>query len=300
MPGDGPVSARPPLSVDVAVHADALLGEGPRWDAAARRLLWVDIEAGVLHLFDPASGHDRAIPLGSRVGVGVPTSSGRVLVALADRLAVVNLGDESVRTVAPVPHGDGMRLNDGACDPAGRFWVGSTALDFAPGAGALYRYSPGGALERVLDAVTLSNGIGWAPDGRLMYFIDSLTYRVDVFDFDVASGALSGRRCFVSAQRSDGIPDGLAVDEEGGVWVALWGGGAVRRYDADGTLDVVVHVPADNVTACCFGGGDGHSLFITSASMDLSAEQRRNQPLAGSVFVTDAGIAGPPAQQFAG
>ena len=147
------MSVRPPLSVDVAVRTDALLGEGPRWDAAARRLLWVDIEAGVLHLCDPASGRDRAIPLGSRVGVAAPTSSGRVLVALADRLAVVDLDDESVRTVAPVPHGARMRLNDGACDPAGRFWVGSIALDFAPGAGALYRYSPGGALERVLDEI---------------------------------------------------------------------------------------------------------------------------------------------------
>ncbi len=263
-------------------------------------LLWVDIEAGVLHLFDPASGRDRAVPLGSRVGIAVPTSSGRVLVALADRLAIVDVDDESVRTVAPVLHGDGMRLNDGACDPAGRFWVGSTALDFAPGAGALYRYSPGGALERVLDAVTLSNGIGWAPDGRLMYFIDSLTYQVDVFDFDVGSGELSGRRRFLSFRRSDGIPDGLAVDERGGIWVALWGAAAVHRYEADGTLDVVVQVPVDNVTACCFGGDDGRSLYITTASVELGAEQMRHQPLAGSVFVTDAGIAGPPAQPFAG
>jgi sugar lactone lactonase YvrE len=286
--------------MEVAIESDAVLGEGPRWDPAARRLLWVDIEAGVLHVSDPASGVDRAISLGSRVSAVAPTRGGGVLVALADRLAVVDLADESVRTLAEIPHGPGMRMNDGACDPAGRFWVGSTALDFAAGAGALYRYSPGGILERVLADVTLSNGLGWAPDGRRMYYIDSPTYRVDLFDFDVATGALSGRRPFVSIDRADGTPDGLAVDHDGGVWVALYGGGAVRRYDAGGTLDRELAVPADNVTACCFGGDEGRSLYVTTATQELTEEQRRRQPLAGSVFVADAGVTGPAAQPFAG
>lgn len=285
--------------MEVAIRSDALLGEGPRWDAATGRLLWVNIEAGALHVFDPASGDDRAIVLGNRVGAAAPTRSGRVLVALADRLAVVDLADDSVRTLAEMPHGAGMRLNDGACDPAGRFWVGSMALDFAPGAGALYCYSPAGILERVLADVTLSNGLGWSPDGRRMYFIDSMTYAVDVFDFDIASGALTGRRRFVSIERGAGIPDGLAVDHEGGVWVALYGGGAVRRYGADGTLDRVLAVPADNVTACCFGDDRGGSLYVTTASQELTAEQRSRQPLAGSVFVADVGVTGPPAQPFA-
>ena len=126
--------------MEVAIQAGALLGEGPRWDAAARRLLWVDIEARALHLFDPESGDDRAIALDNRVGAAAPMESGGVLVALADRLAVVDLDDESVRTLVEIPHGTEMRMNDGACDPAGRFWVGSVALDFARGAAALYRY----------------------------------------------------------------------------------------------------------------------------------------------------------------
>lgn len=271
--------------MEVAIRSEALLGEGPRWDPATRRLLWVDIEAGVLHVSDPASGSDRSIPLGNRVGAVAPMRSGDVLVALADRLAVVDLADDSVRTLAAMPHGPEMRLNDGACDSAGRFWVGSMALDSAPGAGALYRYSPDRTLECILADVTLSNGLGWTPDGERMYFIDSLTYRVDVFDFDVSSGELSERRPFVSIDRADGIPDGLAVDDDGGVWVALYGGGAVRRYRADGSLDRVVEVPADNVTACCFGGDDGRSLYITAQ--------------AGGVFVTDVGLSGPPAQPFA-
>jgi len=208
-----------------------------------------------------------------------------VLVALADRLALVDLTDESVRGLATFPHGVDTRTNDGACDPAGRFWIGTTALDFAPGAGSFYRYSDG-VLERMIDSVTLSNGLGWSPDGRCMYYVDSLTFRIDVFDFDVDAGLITKRRPFVSLAPADGTPDGLAVDNEGGVWVALYGGGAVRRYGPDGELDRVVAVPAKNVTACCFGGDDGRSLFVTTAAPE------------GSVFVTDAGVSGPPAQPF--
>ena len=286
--------------MEVAIRAEAKLGEGPRWDAATRRLLWVDIEAPALHLFDPWRDDDRAIPLGNRVGAAAPTEAGGVLVALADRLAVVDLDDESVRTLVTIPHGDEMRLNDGACDPAGRFWVGSMALDYAAGAGALYRYSRTGGLERVLDAVTISNGLGWSPDGGTMYYVDSMTYRVDRFDFDPSTGAVSDRRPFVAIERGAGIPDGLAVDHEGGIWVALWGRGALRRYSPRGELERVLAVPTDNVTACCFGGDDGRSLYVTTASVDLDADRRRRQPLAGSVFVTEVDVSGPPAQPFAG
>lgn len=286
--------------MEVAIPANALLGEGPRWDASAGRLLWVDIEARALHLFDPAREDDRVISVGSRVGAAAPTQGGNVLVALADRLAMVDLDDESVNTVVEIPHGEGMRLNDGACDPAGRFWVGSMALDQTSGAGALYRYSSAGGLDRVLENVTVSNGLGWSPDGVTMYYIDTMTYRVDRFDFEPSSGALSNRRPFVVIERGAGIPDGLAVDDEGGVWVALWGGAAIRRYDPDGSLDRVLAVPADYVTACCFGGDEGRSLYVTTASVDLSTEKLRQQPLAGTVFVSEVDVSGPPAQPFAG
>ena len=286
--------------MEVAIRSEALLGESPRWDAATERLLWVDIEARTVHLFDPATGDDRSIGLDNRVGAVAPARSGGLLVAPADRLALVDLDDESVRTLVEIPHGDGVRLNDGVCDPAGRFWVGSTALDFAPGAGALYRYSTEDGLDRVLDDVTISNGLGWSTDGATMYYVDSMAYRVDAFDYDVATGAISERRPFAVIERGAGIPDGIAVDNEDGVWVALWGRAALRRYGPGGELERVLAVPAHNVTACCFGGGDGRSLYVTSASVDLSEEKRRELPLAGSVFVTDAGDSGPPAQPFAG
>jgi sugar lactone lactonase YvrE len=284
--------------MEVAINAAALLGECPRWDAATGRLLWVDIEARTLHLFDPASGDDRSILFDDRVGAAAPTTDGGVLVALADRLVMVDLGDESVRTLVEIPHGDGLRLNDGACDPSGRLWVGSLALDYARGRGALYRYSIEEGLERVLEDVTLSNGIGWSPDGGTMYYVDSMAYRVDAFDFDVATGAISERRPLIVIERGAGIPDGLAVDDEGGIWLALWGRAAIRCYRPDGEVERVLAVPADNVTACCFGGDDGRSLYVTSASVELPVERRSAQPLAGSVFVTDPGVSGPPAQPF--
>jgi sugar lactone lactonase YvrE len=230
--------------VEIAVRANAKLAEGPRWDAATRRLLWVDIEGCELHLFE--SGEDRAIGLDAMVGAAAPTAGGAVLLALADRLALVDLADESVRTLVRLPHGPTVRSNDGACDAAGRFWIGTMGLDVTPGAGALYRYD--GSLQRVLDQVTISNGLGWTRDDTRMYYIDSAEYRVDVFDFEHGSGRLDERRPFVSIDKSDGIPDGLTVDDEGGVWVALYGGSCVHRYDERGRLDAVLEVPAENVT----------------------------------------------------
>jgi sugar lactone lactonase YvrE len=296
----GYATVNAPVSVDVAIRAVAGLGEGPRWDAANGRLHWVDIEKSELHSFDPAGGNDDVWPLDGGVTAAAPMQSGGILVALSDRLAVIPVGGGDPRPVAWMPHGDDVRLNDGACDPAGRFWVGSMAVDERPGGGALYRYSPDGRLDLVVDEVTLSNGIGWSADGSDMYYVDSLAYRIDVFDFDVQSGRASDRRPLVAIEERDGIPDGLAVDDEGGIWLALWGGAEVRRYTRDGRLDRTLAIPADNVTACCFGGDDGRSFYITTASVDLTPERAAEQPLAGCMFVADVGVSGPPAQPFAG
>jgi sugar lactone lactonase YvrE len=279
----------------------AVLGEGPRWDAENDRLLWVDIDAGELHLLDPASGADRALPLGSKVCAAAPAAGGTVLAALADRLVLVDPTDGSQRPLARIPHRrSGMRLNDGVCDSAGRFWVGSMAEDEEPDLAALYRLDPDGTLQTVVTGISLSNGIGWSPDERTMYYIDSPTQRVDVFDFDAASGSLAGRRPFIEIPPEDGLPDGLAVDHEGALWVALFGGAKVRRYLPDGTLDRQVDLPTENVTACCLGGPDRRRLFITTASCQLPAERLAQQPLAGSLFALDVDVPGPPASTFAG
>lgn len=285
--------------MDVALRLEAVLGEGPRWDAAGRRLLAVDIERRRLHRFDPATGEDRPLDLGERIGVATPVEGGGLLLALARRLAVLDEAGNRMETLAAFPHGDDVRANDGACDPGGRLFVGTMALDERPGRGALYRYTGGAGLEVALEPVTLSNGLGWSPDGRRMYYVDSPTQRVDVLAFDPETGRLGRREPFVHISEADGVPDGLAVDDEGGVWVALYGGGAVRRYGPDGNLDRLLDVPATNVTACCFGGDDGRSLFVTTARQGLSAADLEREPLAGSIFVTDAGVTGPPARPFA-
>jgi sugar lactone lactonase YvrE len=255
----------------------ALLGEGPRWDAEAGRLLWVDIEGGLLH------AGERTIECGSMVGAVAPWAGDTVLAALADGLAAVDVGDGTVRRLARIPHGrPRMRTNDAACDAAGRFWVGTMALDESPGAGALYRYEPDGALHTVLNGVGLSNGLGWDAEDRVMYYVDSHTQRVDVLDFDLGSGAVENRRPFADIAPEDGIPDGLAVDDEGGIWVALYGGGRVLRFDPDGVSCGSVEVPVPRVTACCFAGS---RLFVTAGE---------------GLFALDVPYSGPPARPYGG
>lgn len=272
----------------------AMLAEGPRWEPRTQRLLWVDIDGRALHEYDPSTDEDRAIPLPAKVGAAAPTEDpGRVLVALADRLAMLDLATQELEPLAEFPHRrKDMRANDGDVDPAGRFWIGTMCEDQAPDLAALYRYDPDGTLTPVLEPVSLSNGLGWAAGEQRMYYADSPTNRIDVLDYDAATGEVADRRPFAVIEEGAGMPDGLALDIEDGVWIALYGGGEIRRYGPGGTLDAVLHVPADNVTACAFGGEDGRRLFITTA--------RSPQPLGGSLFTAEPGIAGPPARAFAG
>jgi sugar lactone lactonase YvrE len=258
-------------------RVEARLAEGPRWDAEAQRLLWVDIDGGLLH------AGDRTIECGTKVCAAAPWEGDTVLVAVADALAAVDVREGSVRRLVDVPHGrPGMRCNDGACDEQGRFWIGTMAEDETPAAGALYRYDPGGTLHTVLSDITLSNGLGWDTDGRCLYYVDSPTQRIDVLDFDGASGTVANRRPFAAIPEADGIPDGLAVDDEGGIWVALYGGSEVRRFDPDGSLSGRVEVPAAKVTACCFAG---NRLVVTTR---------------GALFALDVPYSGPPARPFGG
>jgi sugar lactone lactonase YvrE len=189
-----------------------------------------------------------------------------------------------------------VRMNEGGCDPDGRFYCGSMAYDQQPGAGALYRLDPDGSVQVVLENVTISNGLEWSPDGSRAYYNDSPTQRIDVFDYEAESG-LSGRRPFAEVPAEVGLPDGLTVDEEGGIWVALYGGGSVRRYTPDGMLDYVIEVPAKQVTACTFGGSGLDQLFITTSREDLKPGE---DPLAGSLFRASGGVAGMPVRDFVG
>jgi sugar lactone lactonase YvrE len=245
----------------------------------------VDIDGRALHRFDPATGEDEAWPLPAKVGSAAPTADpARVLVALADRLAIVDTATGDLEDLVAVPHAHpGLRTNDGSVDTAGRFWVGTMAEDESPDKGALYRYD-GDELATIIEPVSLSNGLDWR--GDRMYYVDSPTKRIDVMDYD---GEVSNRRPFATIEEGVGVPDGLVLDDEGGIWVALYGGAQVRRYSPDGDLDAKLEVPADNVTAVWFAG---NRLFITTA--------RSPQPLGGSVFDDEPGASGAAARVFGG
>ncbi|WP_298558955.1 SMP-30/gluconolactonase/LRE family protein [Streptomyces luteogriseus] len=277
---------------EVAVRAEAELGEGPTWDAAAGRLLWIDILGSRLHTYDPATGRRTVRRTEQHIGAVKPRAGGGLVLNLRDGIGLLD-PDGGFRWLhhEPVP---GRRANDAAVAPDGALWAGTMRYDEAPGGGTLSRVTGDGSVDVVLDDVAVSNGTGWSPDGRLMYYIDSPTRRVDVFDH--ADGRISGRRTLAEIEEGAGFPDGLTVDAEGCVWVALWQGSAVRRYTPDGELDRVIELPVPLVTACAFGGADLSDLYITTARVGLTEPPA----LAGSLFVVPGagkGLAHPP---FAG
>jgi len=287
--------------VEVVIHGRAELGEGPRWDARGQRLFWVDIMARRVHAFRPDKGACWSVDVGKPVGALAGAPDGSVVLAVAGGFA--RLEFDSGRTTmlaaveADLPQN---RMNDGACDPAGRFWAGTMALDEGEGKGGLYRLDPDLAVHRMLTGVTISNGIDWTLDGRRMYYVDSPTRRIDVFDFDGQGGAITNRRPFASIPAEAGIPDGLTVDADGFVWLALWGGAALRRYAPDGTLERTVPLPVSHPTSCAFGGAALDELYVTSARRPLSAEERRREPAAGALLRLRPGVKGRLPNLFGG
>jgi sugar lactone lactonase YvrE len=221
-----------------------------------------------------------------------PRSRGGAVLAIERGFALED-PNGSLTALKPVWADESVRMNEGGCDPDGRFYCGSMAYDQRQGGAAMYRLDPDGSVQRVLDGVTVSNGLEWSPDGSLAYYDDTDTHRTDVFDYAADSG-LTGRRPFIRFA-DDERPDGLTVDAEGGVWVALYGGSAVRRYTAEGRLDAVIELPTPQVTACTFGGPELDQLFITT-----SAENRAGDPVAGSLFRADVGVRGLPVREFGG
>jgi sugar lactone lactonase YvrE len=284
----------------VLYQHDAFVGEGPVWDPRSGRLVWVDISNNHVFTTNPVSGETTRRELDRAVGVVLPRAAGGYVAALQDGFyALPETGEPEL--IAPVEAGDPVtRMNDGETDPQGRFWAGTMGWHAEPGAGALYRLDPGGAVTKMLEGVTISNGLGWSPDGTTMYYVDTPTMRIDKFDFDPGSGDIAGRREFVTIHEGGGRPDGLTVDAEGAVWVATWPGYGVHRYLPDGTLDAIIPLPVSNVSSIELGGPDLRDAFITTAWELLSQEEHDAQPLAGSLFHTRVEVQGRPRVPFAG
>jgi sugar lactone lactonase YvrE len=287
--------------MECVLDAKAELGEGPVWDPVAACLYFVDITAGLVHRYDPETRSSRALPACTMVGAVALSVAGDLLLAVRDGFIRLDPATGLTRRIADIEADrPDRRMNDGTCDPCGRFWAGTMAIDERPGAGALYRLDADGRVHTMLEHVTISNGIDWSDDGRLMYYVDTPTGSIDVFDFDLAEGSIANRRSVARVEAGAGWPDGLTLDAEGYLWVALWSGGAIRRYSPDGVLDRVVPVPVSHPTSCAFGGADFGDLYITTASCALTPEARLQQPLAGGLFRCRPGVCGRPAHRFKG
>ena len=291
------------LRAEPAAPAPADHGEGPTWDADRAELLWVDISAGRVRR--AAVGADGELTEtgsargGDTVGVVVPAAAGGWLAGAGGGFTHV-AEDGTARVLVTLagegggPDDGGTRMNDGACDRTGRFFAGTMAFDERPGAGTLYRLDTDGTVTTVLDGLTVSNGLGWSPDERTVYLADSGPALVHAFTYDPAAGTFTDGRVLLDLDGSDGVADGLTVDDEGCLWTAMWGGGQVRRWSPEGELLAVVEVPVAHTSSCAFAG-PGRDLLVISTSRGEEPE-----PDAGRLFTVRPGVTGPPAQPYRG
>ena len=289
------------MTPELALDARAELGEGPLWDDRRRRLLFVDIMRGHVYEFDPSTKTDRVLDVGEPVGAVALTTRGDWIVAAKSGFSRLDPDTGALTPIAAVEADrPRTRMNDGYVDSRGRLWAGTMSLDGKREQGSLYRLDPDGSVTLMLSNVTTSNGIDWSPDDREMYYVDTGTGRVDRFDFDAGAGTIGNRRTFVTIDPAAGKPDGLVVDADGNIWLALWRGGAVHKYSPGGTLEQTVSLPVTLTTKPAFGGESLEDLYVTSAWIDLDAGGRAAQPSAGGVFRLRPGARGRPPRRFAG
>ena len=293
-----------PMKPELLLDAHADLGEGPAWEAATQTLYWVDIRAGNVHHFNPASGSDDCIHLGQSIGCVAPRRNGGLVLALQGRFATIDpaAGVKSLMPIVqPEPHQPGNRFNDGKCDPAGRFLAGT--MDDAENAasGSLYSLAPDGMFRILLTGLRISNGLAWSPDGGTFYHIDTPTRQVTAYDYDLASGAIAAPRPVIQVPPELGWPDGMTSDTEGKLWIAMWGGARLTCWDpANGKLMETIPFPALNVSSCAFGGPDLTDLYITSACKEMTAAQLKEYPFSGGLFRLWTKVRGMPTFAFAG
>lgn len=274
------------------------LGEGPRWHVGEQALYWVDIESNLIYRWEPDRGEPESYDVGYSVGSFAFRRDGGFVLATTKGFAFWDRTSNSLEFIGNPEEGkaDG-RINDGVVDRSGRFWAGTLAPGFTS---ALYRLDPDGSIHMMVPNVGISNGIGWSPDDRTMYYADTSHSTIFAFDYDADTGAISNQRDFVRTTDGPGMPDGLVVDAEGYVWSAQWDGWNIIRYAPDGTIDRVIEFPAARITACTFGGPDLDVLYVTSAWTGLDEKQRAAQPQAGDLFRIKLDVRGTPEPHFAG
>jgi sugar lactone lactonase YvrE len=287
------------MGFELAAGAVDELGECPIWDEQSGQLWWVDSRAPAVKRLDPASGKVSVLPLAETVGSIAFRTRGGMLAATRSGIHFLDPATGALAAAArPEMHLPDNRFNDGRCDRAGRFWVGSMSDVRRDPVGTLYRLDADLACTPLRNAIIVPNGLSWSPDGRTMYFADTFRNTIWAWDYDAASGAATGERVFVDT--GTGRPDGSCVDADGCIWNAEYGGWRLVRYTPAGKVDRTIELPVANLTCCCFGGSNLDVLYVTSARQRMSAAELASQPLAGSVFALRAGAQGLPESRFAG
>jgi len=290
------------IEVELVVDGQCELGEGPIWDDRIDRLWWLNILERELHQYDPATQQDHVLSLAQMPGTVVGRATGGLMFAMEKGFAAYDPETDRLdMLVDPEPEKPGNRFNDGKCDPVGRLIAGTMQYECKDPEGSLYSLDVDRTVRKLFDDVYCSNGLAWTEDGKTMYYIDSLRYRVDAFDYDVAYGTVANRRTVVTIAESEGCPDGMTIDTDDNIWVAHFGGSCVSHWDPrTGERLDQVDLPVTNITACWFGGRARKDLYITTAYEGLSEEARAAQPLAGGLYMARPGAQGRPAVLYAG
>jgi sugar lactone lactonase YvrE len=279
----------------------ALVGEGPVWDDRRRVLWWIDVKNPRLFRYDPARGDNRALALPERIGCIALRQDGGLIGAFMTGFKWIDPDTGAITPILdPEPDRPGNRFNDGKCDRRGRLLAGTMDNAEVACTGTLYRFDPDLSVHVMATDVHLSNGLGWSPDERVLYYTDSLRRTIWAYDYDLEAGAIANRRVFARVPEEAGVPDGLCVDAEGGVWSAHWGGWRLTRYAPDGGIERVVEMPVPQPSCPAFGGPDLDVLYVSSAAIEMTPADFAKAPDGGGLFTLDVGVRGLPVNRFTG
>ena len=289
-------------TAELIIDSKAIAGEGPFWDTELHVLYWVDILGKKIHIYDPDKNQDKYIQTTDYVSSVIPRKSGGAIIALKKELCFLDLETGEVLSIHnPEPDLENTRFNDGKCDAAGRLWIGTMDMNEERPDGSLYCLDTDLKLKRVIKGVTISNGLAWSADNKIMYFIDTPTKKISAFDFDLASGEIHNRRTVIDFPEKEGVPDGMSIDTDGMLWIAHFYGGKISRWDPrTGKMLEQYLIPASNVTSCCFGGIGLDELYITTARVLLSDRELIQQPFAGGIFRIKTNTTGVKSYKFNG
>lgn len=279
---------------NLLLNLKSILGEGPVWDPRKQQLFWVDIEGCRLHKYHPETGKHETWNFEEMIGAAVPAADGTLLLAMEKGLTSFAMETSQVTSLGVLENSkDHLRFNDGKIGPDGAFWIGTMDKKCAPKAGNLFRVSAKLQVSVPLPQTSVSNGMAWSSDKKTFFYIDSPTFAVRAFDFNIKSGAIANEKVSIEVPETYGSPDGMCIDEEGMLWVAHWGGNCVRRWNPKtGKVLATIEVAAPHVTSCCFGGKDLNTLYITTARSGLTTEQRKAFPFSGGLFSVELDVKG--------